>query len=456
MSRAGSGQSPDRLLSRSSPTFRLLAGLAVTLLAVGVYAGYTILQLRSLRELQTETIDRNRTDSLLLLRIQNGLNLTAITMRDMLDDTANNGTTYPLTAWQPQFHRIRADLEDALAREGKFSLADRSPGQRRYLADSFRQFWDALDRIMQLARNGEEAEARTRIRMSLQARQAALSTGVARLLVENNASEQAAAERTRELYAGVERNVYVFLAAMLVVIVLTSLYLVQYNRRMFDRVAALSERRGELAQQLISMQENTFRSISRELHDDFGQILTAIGAMLQRADRRSDDLLEVREIVQTTLEKVRSLSHALHPVILDEVGLESALDVYLPGFERQTGIEIRYEKTGIGRNLDREISIHLYRVMQEALNNVARHSHSKWAAVRLAFEPETVTLEVRDAGAGFGKEDKQGLGMVSMRERAELINGHIEFLDSETGGAMVRVTVPLPDPVHDEETCAGA
>ena len=82
-----------------------------------------------------------------------------------------------------------------------------------------------------------------------------------------------------------ERNVYVFLAAMLVVIVLTSLYLVQYNRRMFDQVAALSERRSELAQQLISMQENTFRSISRELHDDFGQILTAIGAMLQRARR---------------------------------------------------------------------------------------------------------------------------------------------------------------------------
>ena len=85
-----------------------------------------------------------------------------------------------------------------------------------------------------------------------------------------------------------ERNVYLFLAAMLVLILLTSLYLVQYNRRMFDQVAALSARRSELAQQLISMQENTFRSISRELHDDFGQILTAIGAMLQRAGKRRE------------------------------------------------------------------------------------------------------------------------------------------------------------------------
>ena len=94
--------------------------------------------------------------------------------------------------------------------------------------------------------------------------------------------------------------------------------------------------------------------------------------MLQRADRKAGDLLEVREIVQTTLDKVRSLSHALHPVVLDEAGLESALDVYLPAFEKQTGIEVRYEKTGEGRELDRELSIHLYRVMQEALNNVAQ------------------------------------------------------------------------------------
>ena len=140
-----------RALIMPSPTFRLLAGLAITLAAVGVYSGYTIVQLRSLRELQTRTIDRNRTDSLLLLRIQNGLNSLALTMRDMLD----SDEPYPLTAWQPQFRRIRADLEDALSREEKFSLVDRSPGQRRYMADSFRQFWDALDRIFDLARNGQ-------------------------------------------------------------------------------------------------------------------------------------------------------------------------------------------------------------------------------------------------------------------------------------------------------------
>jgi signal transduction histidine kinase len=430
-------------LNRRSPTPRLIAGLIVTLLAVGVYSGYTVIELRSLRRIQTEIIDRNRADSLLLLRIQNGLDSVALAMRDMLD----SGEPYPLAAYQPQFQRLRGDLEDALAREEKYSLASSTPGQRRYLADSFRQFWDAVDRVFAMAANGQEDEARLRIRESLQARQEALSTAVARLLVRNNANETEAAARTQQLYAGVERNVYIFLVAMLVFIALTGLYIAHSNRLLFQQVADLSERRSELAQQLISMQESAFASISRELHDDFGQILTALGAMLQRTARRAPEiageLQEVREIVQSTLEKVRALSHALHPVVLDEAGLESALDVYLPTFERQNGIAIRYEKTGASRELDRDVSIHLYRVVQEALTNVARHSGAKNAAVRLAFEPDRVTLEVEDDGVGFGPKHGRGMGLISMRERAEMLSGKIEFLPGRAGGALVRMTAPV-------------
>jgi len=439
-------------LNRRSPTPRLIAGLVLTLLAVGVYSGYTVIQLRSLRRIQTEIIDRNRADSLLLLRIQNGLDSVALAMRDMLD----SGEPYPLTAYQPQFQRLRGDLEDALAREEKYSLGSSTPGQRRYLADSFRQFWDAVDRVFAMAANGQENEARLRVRESLQARQQALSTAVARLLVRNNANETEAAARTQQLYAGVERNVYLFLAAMLVFIALTGLYIAHSNRLLFQQVADLSERRSELAQQLISMQESAFASISRELHDDFGQILTALGAMLQRAARRAPEiageLQEVREIVQSTLEKVRALSHALHPVVLDEAGLESALDVYLPAFERQNGIAIRYQKSGASCELDRDLTIHLYRVMQEALTNVARHSGAKNAAVRLAFEPDRVTLEVEDDGVGFGPQHGRGMGLISMRERAEMLSGKIEFLPGRAGGALVRMTAPV---AREEAHAAG-
>ena len=431
-----------------SPTIRLLAGLAVTLSAVTVYSAYTIVQLRSLEQLQASIIDRNRTDSLLLLRIQNNLNSVAVTMRDMLEGSE----PYPLTAWRAPFQRIRTDLDDALDQESRSSPVDRGSDQRAYLATNVAQFWDAMDRVFALAAT-EPAKARDLIRISLEARREALSTAVARLLVSNNESEQDAAARTQAIYTRAKRNVYIFLAAVLIVVVLTSIYLVVYNRRMFEHVAALSARRSELARQLISMQESTFRSISRELHDEFGQILTAVGVMLQRAQRRTPqeagadltDLREIHETVQSTLEKVRSLSQALHPVVLDDAGFEGAVDAYLPRYEKQTGIAIRYEKSGAGRELDRGIEIHLYRVLQEALNNVARHSKSRTATVRLSFRPDAVVLEVEDEGVGFGARNGQGMGLVSMRERAELVNGQVEFLDRAGNGALVRLTVPTPE-----------
>ena len=429
----------------STPTFRLLAGLGVTLSAVAVYSTYMVWQLRSLESLQAATIDRNRIDSLLLLRIQNNLNSVAVTLRDMLDHTE----PYPLTAWRAPLGRIRTDLADALEREAKYSPSSGPSARRSDLSVSVAQFWDALDRVFALAASGQTEKAGDLIRLSLPARQQALTTAVARLLVQNNETEERAAEDTRSIYRRAERNVYLFLAAVLIVVALTSTYLLDYNRRMFDRVELLSLRRGELAQQLISMQENIFLSISRELHDEFGQILTAIGAMLARAQRRTPaeagadraELREIQEVAQSALEKVRSLSHSLHPVVLDDAGFEGALDAYLPAFEKQSGIALQYEKNGIRRELDRNVAIHLYRILQEALNNVARHSQSTSARVCLNYLPAMVVLEVQDHGIGFGKREGKGMGLISIRERAELVNGRVEFLDVEGGGALIRIAV---------------
>lgn len=427
-----------------TPTFRLLAGLAVTLSAVAVYSAYTVDQLRALERLQAATIDRNRIDSLLLLRIQNDLNSVALNLRDMLDQSGG----YPLTAFRASMARLRTDLADAIEREAKYSPVGSE--SRAYFAGRMNDFWTAMDTVFALAESGQTQKAADTIRVSIQASQESLSTAVSRQLVQNNESEERAAEDTSAIYRRAERNVYVFLAAMIVVVVLTSIYLFDYNRRMFNHVEQLSHLRSELAQQLISTQENTFRTLSRELHDDFGQILTAIGAMLARAQRRTpaeagvdkQDLHEIQEVTQSTLEKVRSLSQSLHPVILEDAGFEGAIDVYLPRFEKQTGVAVQYDKTGTSRELDRAVGTHLYRVLQEALNNVVRHSKSPTAQVRLTYLPDSVVLEVEDRGVGLGKQKGRGMGLVSMRERAELMNGRVEFLDAEGGGTLIRLTVP--------------
>jgi signal transduction histidine kinase len=423
--------------------------LVITLAAVVAFGAYIRVQLSGLRKLQSEMVDRNRRDSLQLLRVENDLNSIALAMRDMLDTTEK----YPLTAWTAQFDRIREDLDAGLKLEEQFAGANRTPEQRQYLSQSVAQFWDAINRMFALASSGKEAEAREQIRLTLQARQQALSTAVARLLVENNEGEEEAAARIANIYDGVQRQLYIFLSATLIAIVLTSLYLIRTNRQIFARLAELSEQRSELAQKLISTQESTLRHISRELHDEFGQVLTAIGSMLGRAGNQAPqgsplrkDLQEVREIAQSTLDNIRSLSQALHPVLLEEAGLESTLDWYIPTVERQTGLTLHYEKTGASFPIETGAGVHLYRIAQEALNNVSRHSGAKEAWIRLKFLPQTLEMEIEDHGKGFAnatqKGSQRGIGLVGMRERAELIGGVLEVSQSEQQGTRVRLNIP--------------
>ena len=441
--------------SIDSPTGRLLAGLAVTLAAVGVFSFYALRQIRGLEDLQTRTVDRNRKDSLQLLRIQNDLNALGIEMRDMLygDDP------YPLAAWKKPFDSKRNDLDDALRLEAQLAPVARERSRQRYLAESLAQFRTSAGRMFEVAaqgRPGDDRAARDMIRNSLEAQQGNLTSTVARLLVENNEAEQEAATRIQGIYLRVARDVYLFLAAVLLAIFGTTLYLIYSNRRLFQHLAAVSEHRSDLARKLITVQEETLHSLSRELHDEFGQVLTAIGAMLRRAEKRlpadspfCEDLREVREVAQATLEKTRNLSQLMHPSILDDGGLEKAIDWYLPVFEKQTGIKVRYEKKGNGPPITDRVAIHVYRVLQEALNNLARHSGSSEAIVRLDFPPGRLNLEVEDRGAGMPEPrngaPRKGIGMTAMRERAELLEGTFEVLRPGEGGTLVRLDVPLMD-----------
>jgi len=431
---------------QQAPTRGLYLGLLVTVLAVLAYGAYITFQFAGLRKLQSEMVDRNRRDSLQLLRIQNDLNSLGLAMRDMQDPTE----PYPIAAWVPQFERIRTDLIDALHQEAVFTEAAPTDDQRSFLNRSLAQFWNAVDRMFSLAEAGEDSGAAQQIRDTLQPRQAALTSAVSRLLVQNNEAEEHAAARISEIYDRVQRQLYFFLAAILVAIVLTSLYLIRYNRRIFAHVAELSSQRSDLAQKLIATQESTLRHISRELHDEFGQVLTAVGSLLRRAGKYlpaespiQGDLQEVQEIAQTTLNNIRSLSQALHPVLLDEAGLEATLDWYIPTVERQTGLALHYEKSGISYPVGASAGVQIYRVLQEALNNVARHSGAKEAWIRLQFQPAALILEVEDRGKGFQTVDGHtGIGLVAMRERAEILGGALNLSPATAGGTLLHLAIP--------------
>lgn len=437
---------PRPLSLKRSPTLGLLLGLMITLAAVVAYSAYITWQVSGLRKLQSDLIDRNRKDSLQLLRIQNDLNLLAVAMRDMVD----NDEPYPLTAWASQFQRIHSDLNDAMQVESRVAPVGRTREQSAGLASSLTQFWDAVDRLFLLANQKQEQHARMEIQISLQPRLAALTTAVSRLLVQNTDNEQSAAQQIVQIYVRVQRQVYFFLGATIAAILLTGFSMIRWNRRLFARIEELSQRRSDLAQKLIATQESSLRYISRELHDEFGQILTAMGSMLGRAGAHApegsglrSDIQEVRQITQETLDRVRSLSQALHPVMLDEAGLEATVDWYVPTVERQSAIAISYEKQGPPFDVNGSAAVQVYRVLQEALNNVARHSGAKQAWVRLHFSPASLELEVEDHGAGLhSRPVKQGIGLVAMRERAELLGGAIVFSTPREGGTLVHLSVP--------------
>jgi signal transduction histidine kinase len=144
------------------------------------------------------------------------------------------------------------------------------------------------------------------------------------------------------------------------------------------------------------------------------------------------------------LNQVRSLSQTLHPSILEQAGLESTIDWYLSTVERQLGISVSYERDGPAIPIDSTTSIHVYRVMQEALSNVARHSGAKEAWVKLRSKDRVIEMDVEDHGKGLdATAPRRGLGVIAMRERAEMLGGTIQFLRPPEGGTLVRLRVPI-------------
>jgi signal transduction histidine kinase len=434
----------------SSPTIRLLLGLLVTLAAVTGFSSYALYQLTRLQALQTETIDLNRHDSLLLLRIQNDINMMGLKLRDMTQPSHEGG----IYKYHDQFELLKQDLGRALDRERRLARLSRPPVVRDELNASLNRFWSISDDVFKEAGQGHETAARALVMTQLSDQQGELANLVSDLLKRNAEEEDRADAKVASIYRGVERDIYAFLAATIFAIAATSLYLIYSNRRIFEKLESLSRQRRVLAARLITVQEEVLRSVSRELHDEFGQILTAIGAMLARAERKGlpadsplrAELTEVREITHNTLEKMRSLSQMLHPTVLDDYGLAKGIEWYAGVFQRQTGIQTDVQITGEPVRITGQPAIHCFRIVQEALTNAAKHSGSKRAEVELDFMPRVLKLTIKDFGRGLEmpkKGDRPGLGLIAMRERAELLDATLDISSEPSVGTTVSLEMPL-------------
>lgn len=431
-----------------SPSLPLIVGLVVSLVTIAGMGWYTVLEVRTLRDEQTAISERNRRDSLQLIRIQSNLATLATALHDMADRVE----PYPVVYWRQTFDRLRADLDEAIALENTFAPAERPEAQQRRLRESVDRLWTSLGQVFAQAAGGDEDGALARVRTSVGVQHQELVGLVSQFLVLNNRVQEEASQRNREVYERVVREIVVLVAALLVLVALTGAYTIWANRRAFQEVARLSEQLRTLSWRMLRIQEDLQQSFARELHDEFGQVFTAIGTLLGRITRNlpagsslGTDVEEVRGIAQQTLERIRVQSRLLHPTVLDDFGLEKAVEWYVEQFGRQHGIATHFEVAGPIGVVATESNIHIYRIVQEALTNVSKHAGAKEAWVRLAQHNGRLALSIEDRGRGLPAGDAvaRGVGLVSMRERAELMGGTFAIRPATPHGVIVDVEVPL-------------
>ena len=214
----------------------------------------------------------------------------------------------------------------------------------------------------------------------------------------------------------------------------------------------------ELSWQMLRIQDDERRHIARELHDSAGQLLTVLAMNLatlsrkvqEKAPELAESAEEARELVHQLTSEIRTNSYLLHPPLLDEEGLQSAVSWYVRGLAERSGLDISFKiSEGFGR-LPREMELAVFRLVQESLTNIHRHSGSKRAMIEIFRTPEQVLLEVRDEGKGISSEKLAeiqsrgaGFGIRGMRERARQFGGEMT-IDSNAQGTLFRVTIPVP------------
>jgi signal transduction histidine kinase len=220
-----------------------------------------------------------------------------------------------------------------------------------------------------------------------------------------------------------------------------------------------------LTGRLLQLQDEERRRFSRELHDSLGQYLAGVKMNLDMFSnsRPADGLLaEAMELLEQSIAETRTISHLLHPPLLDEAGFSSAAKWYLEGFAQRSGIQVKIDvPENLGR-LPKAIELGLFRILQESLTNIHRHSGSPRAEVSLKVFPEKVVLEVRDFGKGIPprlldsfqtKGISFGVGLAGMRERVRELGGRLE-VQAKSPGSLVSAALPLTEKVRAKDAAA--
>ena len=438
--------------------WKFLASAFGALLLLLSLSGIAILRkLAADRKELAATQDLNLRLESLIADLRSDLQNLSIQVRDHL----TNDDPLDYASEQRSMQETRARLLDTVE-----NLRTSAPPPLRedthHLAESITSYLGSIEVVFLWSLEDRARFRRSYIRNNLDPQREAISKIVRSM---NQASQRFAASRRQRIIDSQDQlRVYVryVLFSSLVlgtVVSLIALYrILKLERKNVRDRAALEESHAkleELSQQLVRAQEEERRSLSRELHDEVGQILTALRMEVGNLNRLRDGARgdfdthwkQAKALSDRALQSVRDLSMVLRPSMLDDFGLEPALNWQARNFSRRQGIPCDLRVEGDLSLLSEKQRIFTYRIVQEALTNCARHAHATEVEITIHRNDQNMTLTIRDNGRGFDThaELKQGVGLLGIGERARELGGVFTVFSQPNKGTLVRVQVPMEE-----------
>jgi signal transduction histidine kinase len=441
----------------------LMAGFG-GLLALMAFAGIDALHL--VREIQARNdairrdfLNRNR----LLNQIRSDVYLSGTYVRDyILEPEPQNAATH-----KASLEKIRRDMEAALEAYARMLTPDEmQPYQtlRRELAD----YWRVLEPVLHWDAAQRRSGGYTFLRDEVLPRRMAM-LGIADQIAsvnerQLNSGDRQVASLFRQFEIRLAITVVVTLGLGLLLAAFSMHKILSLERQSSARFLEIEQARGELkdlSARLVEVQEGERRTIARELHDEVGQSLSALlvglsnltAAIPPAAGPELQGHVEgLRKLAENSMVVVRNITLLLRPSMLDDLGLVPALQWQAREVSKRTGMQVNVAVEGVSDELPEQYKTSVYRVVQEALNNCARHAQAKAVRITVRQRRDSLMLSIQDDGRGFRPELERGLGLLGMQERVTHLGGTFD-IESEPGrGTLLAITFPFMGQVAAERT----
>ena len=444
-------------LQRLSIRSVLAAGLLATL-ALWLYTGYTFSQrLDDIERKAAEVAARYQQAQELLTTVRTQVLVASVRVRDALlnpDQTAK-------ASYRTQIESNYTAIDTAISAYGPVIESDHDFGAVVRLRHELDDFKATVRDVLSAAPSQSTDAIRDLLNRHIVPRREAAVRISEEVQALNRAaflqqqSELSAIHRGAEVQSA--RRLGAALATSLVLMLLAWIYASRLEGRLHAQIARSTELSREVQDahaRLLSAQEDERRTIARELHDEVGQVLTAVKVELGLAQREMERhgltgaaLLEAQTITSGAIGAVRDLTQLLHPAVLDDLGLVAATDAMLRGVARRQELDVRFSHGDLDDRVEPETEVAAYRIVQEALTNVGRHARASQCRVDMRCDGQALVLEVADNGAGFdpagGVMTKAGLGLLGIRERVAHLGGTLRITTAPGSGTCLHVELPV-------------